>query len=280
MVSGPQRLAAIAGALEEVGLTYLVMGGHAVRYYGVDRNTVDYDLHLSLEPSGDWERLGERLQRATLFSNIQLVEGQSWRPAVFRRFLLGRLADGREEWLEFWRTNHLLAPFSELAARQERGEYGGRILPFLGLSDLIRSKETERGSDWQDLVLLEEIRDARNLARATEEAAAVAALAELRSRSGFHLAMQRGLLGDTVRIATGLGRASSAITRGYLLPFLPAHEFSSPNAGMIGEILSGPLRQVGAGSPKHEALVEAIRRLYKQAAIEADRADKAAALGQ
>ena len=42
-----RRLAEIVSALEQVGLTVLVMGGHAVRYYGLDRNTIDYDLHLS-----------------------------------------------------------------------------------------------------------------------------------------------------------------------------------------------------------------------------------------
>jgi hypothetical protein len=35
------RLAEIVTALEQVGLTVLVMGGHAVRYYGLDRNTSD-----------------------------------------------------------------------------------------------------------------------------------------------------------------------------------------------------------------------------------------------
>ena len=42
-----RRLAEIVSALEQVGLTVLVMGGHAVRYYGIDRNTIDYDLPLS-----------------------------------------------------------------------------------------------------------------------------------------------------------------------------------------------------------------------------------------
>ena len=41
------RLAEIVTALEQVGVTVLVMGGHAVRYYGIDRNTIDYDLPLS-----------------------------------------------------------------------------------------------------------------------------------------------------------------------------------------------------------------------------------------
>ena len=42
------RLGEVITALEAVGLKCLIMGGHAVRFYGVDRNTVDFDLHLAL----------------------------------------------------------------------------------------------------------------------------------------------------------------------------------------------------------------------------------------
>ena len=60
------RLAEIVTALEAVGLSCLVMGGHAVRFYGVDRNTADFDLHLA--PDG-WDDLphawaGPRFSRA------------------------------------------------------------------------------------------------------------------------------------------------------------------------------------------------------------------------
>ena len=37
------RLAQVMTALEHAGLPCLVMGGHAVRYYGVGRNTIDFD---------------------------------------------------------------------------------------------------------------------------------------------------------------------------------------------------------------------------------------------
>src|SRR5207245_606079 len=141
------RLAEIVTALEGVGLTVLVMGGHAVRYYGLDRNTIDYDLHLS---PADWDGLLSRLNKTSLAAGQPLTPGPSWRPDAFQRFLLGRLPDGRDEWLEFWRNNHLLPPFADLYGRREPGTYGGRLLSFLSLPDLIRSKETERESDWQD----------------------------------------------------------------------------------------------------------------------------------
>lgn len=277
MVDPTHRLAIFASALDEVGISYLVMGGHAVRYYGVDRNTVDYDFHLSVP---DWEALAELLQMASPFRESPIVEGHSWRPKDFRRFLVGRHPDGREEWLEFWRTNHLLPPFSELLSRSEEGEYGGRLIRFLGLSDLIHSKETERGSDWQDVALLEEIRDARNLARISDDGSLITALAELRSRTGFEAAQQKGCFAEVEMIRVALNQTSCPMTQACLIPFAGDATFSVTDSGMIGEILSGPLCQVVAGSAKHLALVEAVRRLYKQAAMAADRADKMKAMGK
>lgn len=40
------RLAEVVSALEVVGVSCLVMGGHAVRFYGLSRNTDDVDLHI------------------------------------------------------------------------------------------------------------------------------------------------------------------------------------------------------------------------------------------
>ena len=113
-----ERLAAIVTALESVGLSCLVMGGHADRFYGLPRHTNDFDLTLA--PDG-WDDLAGRLARTGLFAGAGPVEGNGWRPGAFRRFLLGNLADGQEEWLEFWRGDHLLDPFADLFARREVG---------------------------------------------------------------------------------------------------------------------------------------------------------------
>ena len=43
------RLAEIVAALEGAGIPCLVMGGHAVRFYGLSTNTFDFDLHLAPE---------------------------------------------------------------------------------------------------------------------------------------------------------------------------------------------------------------------------------------
>jgi hypothetical protein len=161
-VNTETRLAEIVTALEEVGVTRLIMDGHAVRFYGFNRSTVDFDLNVA--PAA-WDDLHDRLARTPFFAGKGVQEGPSWRPRKFRRFQIGRLVDGREEWLECWHNNHLLPPFPELLARSERGIYGERALSFLALPDLIRSKETERTMDWQDIAVLEEFLDFRMLAR-------------------------------------------------------------------------------------------------------------------
>jgi hypothetical protein len=277
MVNPADRLARVVTAIEEIAVPYLVMGGHAARYYGVERTTFDYDLHISVNDA-IWSDLGCLLSQLSLFA-AGVPEGPSWRPRAFRRFLIGRLPDGREEWLEFWRQNHLLAPFDQLDARREEGSYGGRSISFLGLADLIHSKETERESDWHDVQLLEEIADARRLARVVDSGTRVEFLSRLRSRQGFERAMAAGYLRETGEVEAALQGAPCPITLAFLVAYVPA-AVPTKYPGMIGELLTGHLRRVAAGSARHLALVEAVRRLYKQGAMAADREDKQRALRQ
>jgi hypothetical protein len=127
-VTPDEKLGQVVTALEAVGVRCLVMGGHAVRYYGLDRMTDDFDLHLAPDC---WDDLGERMARSNWLRARNPVEVPSWRADAFRRFQIGTLASGREEWLEFWKGNHLLPPFDELFARRESGAYGGRMCDFL-----------------------------------------------------------------------------------------------------------------------------------------------------
>ena len=69
-----ERLAAIVAALESVGLSCLVLGGHAVRFYGLQRHTNDFDLTLA--PDG-WNDLGDRLARTGLPGATPQVRGQT-----------------------------------------------------------------------------------------------------------------------------------------------------------------------------------------------------------
>jgi hypothetical protein len=263
------RLVQIATALKVAGVSFLIMGGHAARYFGVSRDTFDFDFHLSLAARHD---LTERLQQTELFGGRLPAELPSWRGEDFRRFRLGFLPNGKEEWLEFWFRNHLLPAYAELYARREEGEVAGERLPFLSLPDLIHSKETERESDWLDVALLEEILDGRNLARAANATEKILALANLRSRRGYRLAETQGLFGDPSMLAAALSRAQNPISKAFLFPFVP--QSPAEEAAGIPTFMVDPLLQVPPGSSRHMALVEAIRRVYRQRAVAADRADK------
>lgn len=277
-MTADSRLAGIVAALENVGLTCLIMGGHAVRYYGLSRNTIGYDLHLAPE---SWSDLIDRLAGTSLFAGRDISEGPSWGRHSFRRFQIGRLPDGREEWLEFWCGNHLLAPFHELYSRREGGPYGGRVLSFLSLPDLIRSKETERATDWQDIAMLEEFLDERLLSGVGPGiAVAPEALAGIRSRRGFETALRKGLLADSRAVERALAAARHPVAQAFLLPYAPGATMLRATAPPIESVILGKLRAVAPASPLHLALVEVVRRQYRTAAQAADRADKEAIGGE
>src|SRR5262249_61072 len=199
----------------------------------------------------------------------------SWRPNDFRRFQIGTLPSGREEWLEFWRANHLLPPFAELFSRREQGVYGGRTLSFLSLPDLIRSKETERETDWQDIELLEESLDARMVAAAaTQPGALVIALAQVRSRRGFESLLLQGQLRDRNLVKQALAITKSSVNQAYLLPCAPDVKDLPPVSVPIETVVLNRLRTETPGSSLHLALVEVVRRQYKLAAQAADKANK------
>jgi len=270
------RLAEIISALEQVGLTVLVLGGHAVRYYGLDRNTIDYNLLLS--PAG-WDDLGSQLNQSTLAAGRPLARGPSWRPGSFQRFFLGQLPDGRDEWLEFWRNNHLLPPFVDLYGRREEGAFGGRTLAFLSLPDLIRSKETEREKDWQDVAVLEEIHDGRLLHQMTAGTISLdQALARLRSRRGLESFSQGGYLKDPTVVRQALLLTRLSITQAILLPFAGVNAAPVQSTVPMEPVVVNRLRTVAPASALHLALIEVVRRQYKLAMQNADAADKQAIL--
>lgn len=239
-----ERLATIVTALEGVGIEPLVMGGHAVRYYGLHRDTDDFDLCIT---KSAWPDLLERLASCPLFSDSGPIEGDTWRKDAFRRFQIGRLPTGKEEWLEFWCGNHLLAPTGELAGRAVRGSYGGRELAFLGLADLIRSKETERDKDWRDVSELERFRDEQRLAEYRRGRIGLAdALDSLRSRVGFEALLQAKLLEDLSAVRNALDRKEFPMSQAYLLPFVS-------DATLLADALDGEGADAGASVKELQA---------------------------
>jgi hypothetical protein len=247
------------------------MGGHAVRYYGLQRYTNDFDFTLA--PDG-WENLADRLARTNLFPKTRTIEGNSWRPLSFRRFLLEALANGQEEWLEFWRSNHLLAPFAELLDRREVAKVAGTDVAFLGLSDLIRSKETERAKDWEDIVYLEQFFDLRHRSQhAAGRISLAEAIGQLRSQAGFDALLADSALSDQAAVRVVLEQIRNPITQAFLLPCAP-DSVLSPAVPPIEPLVDRKLRSIPPGSPLHRTLVEVVRRQYKLGCQNRDRADK------
>jgi hypothetical protein len=275
VVTPELRLGAIVTTPESVGVSCLIMGGHAVRFYGLARNTNDFDLHIAPDP---WDDLADRLARCPLFT-AGVAEGPSWRSGAFKRFRIGTLPDGGDEWLEFWRDNHLLAPHAELVARAQVGRYGDRDLAFLSLPDLIRSKETERDKDWDDVSRLEEFADGQALAALRRgELDLPAALTRLRSRSGFSTYLLEGHLTNPAVVSAALTLATNPITQAYLIPLAPGALLPPESVQPIEPIVLARLRTLVAGSALHLSLVEVVRRRYILFRKEIDRRDKQAIL--
>lgn len=267
-----EHLTEIVSALSELKVPHLVMGGHAVRYYGFNRETTDHDLHV---PPVVGEHLTEILSQTTLFVAKPPTEAVTWRGEDFRRFVLGSLPDGKEELLEFWIRNHLLDDFEKLYQRREEGPYGGVTVSFLSLPDLIRSKETERENDWQDILFLEEIFDQRNMAAIKSGGNIIDALSLLRSVRGIEFAVAAGLTGNQEAVTAALKIATNPITQAFLLPFAPHAESQMTISDYIPLPFRRHLTQETPCSSRHLAFVEAIRLRYKRAMQEIDRQEKA-----
>lgn len=216
-MTSDERCARIVGELLRQGVPCLIMGGHAVRFYGVERGTSDYDLAVA---DSAWAGLTDCVSRLAIVRGPSR-EGESWRPRDFRRYVVGSLEDGREERVEFWRHNHLLAPWDELFARRRIGRYSGAELPFLGLNDLVRSKETEREDDWRDIQRLEEIGDEERIGSVARPGGAVV-LAELHSQRGFQIVQARSAFARTDDVEAALDRTRHPVAAAFLLPFRPA----------------------------------------------------------
>jgi hypothetical protein len=76
-----QHLTEIVAALNALQIPYLVMGGHAVRYYGFNRATTDHDLHI---PARVGAQLTDLLRKTSLFVGGPPVEAATWRGEDFR----------------------------------------------------------------------------------------------------------------------------------------------------------------------------------------------------
>jgi hypothetical protein len=141
----------------------------------------------------------------------------------------------------------------------------------------MRSKETERETDWQDVAALEEIYDGRLLHQATAGTISVAqALARLRSRRGLESFLQGGYLKDPSVVRQALLQTQLSITQAILLPCAGADAIPPTSTVPMEPVVVNRLRAVAPTSALHLALIEVVRRQYKLAMQNADAADKQA----
>ena len=86
--------------------------------------------------------------------------------------------------------------------------------------------------------------------------------------------MHDGLGNDSTHARRALTATDCLISQSFLLPLAPDATVQLASGAEVAPLLLDPLRKVTPGTARHLALVEAARRLHKQAAMVADRADK------
>jgi len=101
------------------------------------------------------------------------------------------------------------------------------------------------------------------------------ALAQVRSRRGFDTYLAEGKLADPSSLRAALRQAANPITQAFLLPFVPEGTLI-PTLVTMEPVVERKLRSLTPATPLHRSLVEGVRRQYKVACQERDRADKQA----
>lgn len=138
---------------------------------------------------------------------------------------------------------------------------------------MIRSKETERDADWEDVAALEQFRDARLLSRLRSGTVSVReALAALRSQSGLLGYLEAGFL-TAENAAAALATATNPVTQTFLIPSAPDAPVAEP-VMPIEPVVLARLRTTPPVSPLHLGLIEVVRRRYIAFRKDADRRDK------
>jgi hypothetical protein len=131
--------------LNESGAHYLIVGGFALMMHDVPRFTADVDVLIE-ESDDNYRRVIEALS--------QLADGaaKELTPKDFEENLVVKIADevqvdvSRRAWV---------VTYSEALPNALEEVFEGIRIPYLGIKDLIRSKQTYREKDKLDLQMLQ-----------------------------------------------------------------------------------------------------------------------------
>ena len=139
-------LVRVCRLLNEAGARYLIIGGQACILHGLVRTTEDVDLLV--------EATEENCQRViTGLSGLADGAARELTPKDILENVVVKVADEVEVDVS---THAWKVTYAEAAPNALSKQLGDVTIPFLGLDDLIASKETYRDNDaWDRIRLLE-----------------------------------------------------------------------------------------------------------------------------
>jgi predicted nucleotidyltransferase len=150
-MSESHSLVRVCRLLNEAGARYLIIGGQACILHGLVRTTEDVDLLV--------EATEENCQRV-INALAGLADGaaRELTPKDILENVVVKIADEVEVDVS---THAWKVTYAEAAPHAERKELDGVLIPFLGLDQLIASKETYRDRDGWDRVRLLDLKRQR-----------------------------------------------------------------------------------------------------------------------
>ncbi|MCX5786938.1 MAG: nucleotidyltransferase [Elusimicrobia bacterium] len=139
-----EDLLSLCRALNEAGARYVLVGGFAVILHGYARGTMDVDLLIDPSP------FNVRKVKSALASLPDNAAAQVDDTDV-ERYTVVRVAD---EIVVDLIAKAGGVPFDEVIAGALRREIDGVEIPYAGLRELIRTKDTPRPKDKNDVLFL------------------------------------------------------------------------------------------------------------------------------
>lgn len=142
-----EPLLKVCDLLNRHGVHYLVAGAHACILHGLVRTTEDVDL-LVEDDDGNFRKLIDALSQLHDHAAAELTVDD------LRDNTVIKVADEVEVDIskQAWKVS-----YADAHSRVETTTIDGVTIPYMGLQDLIRSKETYREKDKADLQLLKRI---------------------------------------------------------------------------------------------------------------------------
>ena len=152
MIEPPQDpLLKVCSLLNEQKASYLVVGGHALILHGLVRTTEDVDL-LVEDSEDNYRRMIAALSRLEDHAAAELT------PADFTDNVVVKIADEIE--VDVRRRAWKLS-YAEAIPNAASVVIDGVRVPYMGLGDLIKSKDTCRDKDRLDLAQLQRLAQER-----------------------------------------------------------------------------------------------------------------------